>query len=60
MFEDSGTHSFFLYLVCSGVISNKRITIYPKDSQRRAGIEDVGHMENFLIFLKNNPLLSNC
>ena len=60
MFEDSSTHSFFLYLVHSSEISNKRITIHSKDSQRRVDIEDVGYMENFLIFLRNNPILSEC
>lgn len=60
MFEDSSTHTFFLYLVHSSEISNKRITVYPKDSQRRPEIEDVGHMENLLIFLRNNSTFSEC
>ncbi len=54
VFEGIHSHSFYLYLVTSGSISNKKITVYPENGQWKARIQDVGHMENLLIFLRNN------
>jgi hypothetical protein len=58
VFEGAHTHSVFLYLVSSGRISNRKITIHPEDGQWKADIEYVGYLDNLSIFLKNNHLLT--
>jgi hypothetical protein len=56
--KDKNSHSFYLYLVSNGKVSNKMITIYPENNHWKAKIKDVKHLENLIIFLKHNPFLS--
>ena len=56
MFDGRNSHSFFLYLISSDEICNKKITIDFEDGSWEARIRDVNFLENLLIFFKNNTI----
>lgn len=58
VFKGTDAHSLFLYLVCSEKIFNKEIIIYPGSDHWKPEIKDVGLVNNFLIFIRNHPLLT--